>query len=82
MPETFAGFFCDKVRSLSEQAVVSGNVYNGKRKVNCNDKMFMSMDDITECVRSIKINVCEVAQILFLVTKVNAIIGITFFFLA
>ena len=57
--DSFAGFFHDKVRSLSEQAVVGGNVYNGKRKVNCNDKMFMSMDDITECVRSIKIKNCE-----------------------
>ena len=40
VPDSFAGFFRDKVRSLSEQAVVGGNVYNGKRKVNCNDKMF------------------------------------------
>ena len=56
VPNSFAGFFRDKVRSLSKQAVVSGNVFNGKRKVNCNDKMFIPMDDITECVRSIKIN--------------------------
>ena len=39
VPDSFAGFFRDKVRSLPEQAVVSGNVYKGKRKVNCNDKM-------------------------------------------
>ena len=35
VPDSFAGFFCDKVRSLSEQAVVSGNVYNSRQKVNC-----------------------------------------------
>ena len=55
-PDSFAVFFQTKVRSISQRAKVSPNVYNGKRKVDCHDKMFMSKVDITECVRSIKIN--------------------------
>ena len=59
VPDSFAVFFQTKVRSLSQQAKVSPNVYNGKRKVNCHDKMFMSITNITECVRSIKIKNCD-----------------------
>ena len=59
VPDSFAVFFQTKVRSISQQAKVSPNVYNGKRKVDCHDKMFMSKVDITECVRSIKIKNCE-----------------------
>ena len=59
MPDCFAEFFRDKVKSLSDQAQVSGTVYNGRKKVNSNEKMFMSMDDIIECVKSIKIKNCE-----------------------
>ena len=59
VPDCFAEFFCDKVKLLSDQAQVSGAVYIGRKKVNGNEKMFMSMDDIIECVKSIKIKNSE-----------------------
>ena len=59
VPDCFAEFFCDKVKLLSDQAQVSGAVYIGRKKVNGNEKMFMSLDDIIECVKSIKIKNCE-----------------------
>ena len=35
------------------------DVYNGKFKVICEDKMFMTQSDVKECVLSIKIKNCE-----------------------
>ena len=59
VPNSFAVFFQTKVKSLSRRAIFSPNVYNGKRKVNCHDKMCMYINDIIECVKTIKIKNCE-----------------------
>ena len=56
VPDSFAVFFQTKVQSLSRQAKVSPNVYNGKRKLNCHDKILRS---IRHCVKVIKIKNCE-----------------------
>jgi hypothetical protein len=55
LADTFANFFNDKVLGFSNETVVCDNVYNGQTKVHCDDKMFMSSQKITECVKSIKI---------------------------
>ena len=36
VPDCFVEFFRDKVKILSDQAQVSGTVYNGRKKVNVN----------------------------------------------
>jgi hypothetical protein len=59
LADTFANFFNDKVLGFSNETVVCDNVYNGQTKVHCDDKMFMSSQKITECVKSIKIKNSE-----------------------
>ena len=57
--ETFASFFDNKVKAIVESCKVDDNVYNGKRKVNTNDKNFMTRDNIIKAIKSIKIKNCE-----------------------
>ena len=57
--ETFACFFDDKVKAIVESCRVDNDVYNGKRKVNTNDKNFMTRDNIIKAIKSIKIKNCE-----------------------
>ena len=59
IPDTFAHFFESKVRSLTNDASIGAGVYNGRKKVNCQDKMFMSQCDVRECILSIKVKNCQ-----------------------
>ena len=59
LADTFADFFNNKVVNFSNETAVSHIVYNGKRKVYCDNKMFMSSCKIIECVKTIKIKNCE-----------------------
>ena len=59
LADTFANFFNDKVMNFSNETGVCDNVYNGQRKVYCDDKMFMSTEKIIECVKTIKIKNSE-----------------------
>jgi hypothetical protein len=55
----FANFFSNKVNSIINQTVIEPNVYNGKKKVNAENKFFMTSTDIKECLKSIKTKNCE-----------------------
>ena len=59
LADTFAYFFNDKVVKISNDTVINDNVYNGQKKVYCDDKMFMSSQKIVECVKTIKMKNCE-----------------------
>ena len=55
----FACFFSNKVNSIVNQTVIEPSVYNGKKKVNPENKFFMTSTDIEECLKSIKTKNCE-----------------------
>ena len=52
-------YFEDKVNRLVDSAVISPNVYNGKKKLAATDVNFMSPIEILECVKQLKIKNCE-----------------------
>ena len=55
----FATFFVKKGSDIVSTTTVDQNVYNGKRKVCVQCKMFMTSDHINECVKNIKIKNTE-----------------------
>lgn len=56
-PEAFANFFLNKI--LSNNIVVEDSVYNGKRKILSPELMFMTPENIKECIKTIKVKNCE-----------------------
>ena len=46
--ETFAKFFHDKIETLSRGVNIDEGVYNGVKKVNPENKMFMDRNSIKE----------------------------------
>ena len=59
LADTFAEFFDKKVKLLIEETTTNRNVYNGKLKVNSNEKIFMNLSEVIECIKSIKIKNSE-----------------------
>ena len=41
LADKFAEFFDTKIKNLSGQATIDPSIYNGKKKINCENKMFM-----------------------------------------
>lgn len=56
-PDAFAKFFNDKI--VSNNTPVEDSVYNGKRKVLSPGLMFMTQENIKECIKSMKVKNCE-----------------------
>ena len=56
-PDVFAHFFEKKIKNVN--SVCNDLVYNGKRKVVCDEYMFMTPKNIEECLKSIKVKNCE-----------------------
>ena len=59
LSESFADFFDEKVKKIVETCEVDHNSYNGKRKVNCADENFMTLKNVSNAMKSIKIKNCE-----------------------
>ena len=59
LSDCFANFFDNKVKRIVETCKVDNNVYNGKRKVTCNNGNFMTPDNIIKALKSIKIKNSE-----------------------
>ena len=59
MPETFAKFFHEKIKTLSGGINIEEGVYNGVKKVNPENKMFMDRNSIRDCITSIKLKNTE-----------------------
>ena len=45
LADAFACFFDHKVKSISESCIVRSNVYNGVRKLEAEDRLFLSKKD-------------------------------------
>ena len=54
LPDRFASFFDEKIKSLLQDVRTEENVYNGFRKIEAENKMFMTKKDILECMKSLK----------------------------
>ena len=54
LPDAFANFFDTKIKNIASEITIENDVYNGKRIVEAEDKMFMTRDNIRECIMSLK----------------------------
>ena len=57
--DSFAKFFENKIKTITENVQVDPLVYNGSRKMNAENCMFMTRDDVKKCIESIKVKNCE-----------------------
>jgi hypothetical protein len=46
LADRFAAFFDDKVKSVTSNAIINDNVYNGSRKVFVENKFFMDTENL------------------------------------
>ena len=57
--DSFATFFKNKVQSIISECSVDNNVYNGIRKVNCENQNFMTPENVLTAINSLKSKNCE-----------------------
>ena len=50
----FASFFEEKVRVITNSTIVDPSVYNGKKKIDAGNLIFMSTCEVRQCLESIK----------------------------
>ena len=55
----FASYFVRKIKSITDNTLIDSNVYNGSKKLEANNEMFMSITEVEKCIKSIKINNSE-----------------------
>ena len=55
LSETYACFFDEKVKAIVESCKVNNDIYNGKRKVRTTDENFMTIENVSRAIKSIKI---------------------------
>ena len=55
MPDHFASFFNKKVIDIMSAMVIDNEIYNGEKKVESSDLMFMDKGAIKECILSLKV---------------------------
>ena len=48
-------FFVDKVNVITDGVAVDPAVYNGKKKLEAGNHMFMTTNDVKKCLESIKL---------------------------
>ena len=54
LPDIIAVFFDKKVKQIVSSIACDDTVYNGKKKVEATDKMFMDIASIRECITTLK----------------------------
>ena len=59
IPQAFADYFSNKVNIIVNEVTIDNEIYNGYKKVNSENKFFMSSTEIKECIKNIKIKNCE-----------------------
>ncbi len=59
VPDSVALFFDNKVKRLAQNTSIDPEIYDGYRKIHCNNSFFMNREDIIECVSSLKIKNSE-----------------------
>ena len=55
LPSSFAKFFANKVNVITNGVAVDPAVYNGKKKLDAGNHMFMTTNDVKKCLESIKL---------------------------
>ena len=55
----FADYFESKVKSITDDTVVDPGVFNGDRKLEADDFMFMTRSDVEKCIKCIKLKNSE-----------------------
>ena len=58
LPDSLAAFFNKKILDIAKDVPVKDGVYNGTKKINSENKMFMDAVSIKECIMTIKISIC------------------------
>ena len=53
--DAFADFFFEKIETITNVINVEDDVYNGSQKLIPGSKMFMTKDNILECIKTIKV---------------------------
>ena len=59
LPDRFGTFFFNKVKNLTDTIHARDDVYNGKKKVESTNRMFMDLASVKECMLSLKIKNTE-----------------------
>ena len=59
LSDEFANFFKDKVQNIVNNLQIDNNVYNGTRKLYCENEDFMDENDVLIAMKSLKIKNCE-----------------------
>ena len=59
LPNTFADYFEKKVQTIVREQKISDSVYNGKKKINCQNENFMNTINLKNAIQSLKIKNCE-----------------------
>ena len=59
LSDAFADFFDMKVKNIVTSCKVEDDVYNGRKKLHCNDKNFINESNVQKALESIKIKNCE-----------------------
>ena len=59
LPSSFAKFFANKVNVITNGVAVDPAVYNGKKKLDAGNHMFMTTNDVKKCLESIKLKNTE-----------------------
>ena len=59
LSDTFANFFDKKVKDIVSTCEVDNEVYNGIRKVTCPSSNFVTIKNVNDILKSIKIKNCE-----------------------
>jgi hypothetical protein len=53
LPNNFAKFFDVKIRNLLYEVQIGKDMYNGNKKVNSVNKMFMTITDTHKCIKTL-----------------------------
>ena len=59
LPDKFANYFSSKITELSDMLPVNPEVYNGTKKLEQGNKMFMDKVSIMECILSLQVKNSE-----------------------
>ena len=59
LPDTFAEFFSNKVKTIVNECKIDSSVYNGTRKINSDPENFMTPENVLIAIKSLKIKNCE-----------------------
>ena len=59
LPDRFAKYFDTKIKNIIEELAINEEVYNGKRKVEENNKNFMDPISVKECIMNLKLKNSE-----------------------